>query len=73
MKLEKHEVCIDCLAVLITDPNCGCCYNNGYETIELEYEVCDCCGNLINDGSPAKSEFNTNQFKKHREKRDENN
>jgi len=64
MKLEKHLVCASCLTVGITDPNCVCCYMNNYETIELEYEVCECCNRLISDGEPADTEFNTEQFAK---------
>lgn len=61
-RLEKHSVCTDCLAVGVTDPNCICTYGK-YERIELEYEVCNCCGNLIDDGNPADTEFNKEQFK----------
>jgi len=59
--LEKRTVCKSCLSVRITDNDCICTYSNGYPTIELEFEVCDCCGQLVNDGDPADSEFNNKQ------------
>jgi hypothetical protein len=63
MKLEKHTVCASCQAVGVTDTNCICVDNNRYPTIELEFEVCKCCGNLISDGEPADTEFNNKQLK----------
>lgn len=62
-RLEKHNVCIDCYSVGITYTDCICQYGK-FPTIELEFEVCECCGNLIKDGNPADSEFNTKQFEK---------
>ena len=56
--LEKFTVCSSCYSVGIRDMDCICGYQNGYPTIELEFEVCDCCGQLISDGDPADSEFN---------------
>lgn len=64
-RLEKHEVCTDCLSVGVSFTDCICTYNRNYETIELEFEVCDCCGNLVNDGQPAETEFNEKQFEEH--------
>lgn len=61
-RLEKHTVCTSCFVVGITQHDCVCTYQNNYETVELEFEVCDCCGHLICDGSPADTEFNTQQF-----------
>ena len=72
MKLEKHEVCISCFSVGISYNDCQCTYQNNYPTIELEFEVCECCGNLISDGTPADTEFNKNQFEKHNEKQNRN-
>jgi hypothetical protein len=60
--LEKFDVCPECLGVGNVDSNCICQYNQ-YESIELEYEVCNCCGNIIEDGSPANTEFNKKQLK----------
>lgn len=60
--LEKHYVCTSCYSVTATDPNCICCYSNHYDTIELEFEMCTCCGNLVNDGYPADTEFNKKQY-----------
>ena len=62
-KLEKHTVCTSCYCVGISDPECICCYNDNYKRIELEFEVCICCGNLIEDGNLAESEFNERQNK----------
>jgi len=64
IRLEKHKVCASCYSVGITDLNCVCTYSNNYPTIELEFKVCTCCGNLINDGEPADTPFNDEQFKK---------
>jgi len=63
--LEKRTVCASCCAVGIQNMDCVCGYQNGYSTIELEFEVCDCCGQLISDGNPADTVFNTEQFTKH--------
>lgn len=60
--LKKHKVCIDCLSVGITYKDCNCLYSRNYKTIELEFEECECCGNLISDGNPAETEFNKKQF-----------
>jgi hypothetical protein len=64
-KLEKFKVCDQCFCVGIQDTNCVCAYDK-YKTIELEFEVCECCGHLIDDGTPADTPFNTEQFKKHK-------
>ncbi len=64
VRLEKHNVCADCYSVGISYSECICTYNNKYPTIELEFEVCSCCGNLVDDGNPADSEFNRKQFEK---------
>lgn len=60
--LQKFIVCTSCLSVGITDNNCICSYSHKYPTIELEFEVCECCGHLIEDGSPADTLFNNQQF-----------
>ena len=60
-RLEKHIVCVDCQSIGITDVNCICVDSNRYETIELEFEVCDCCGSPISD-FPADTEFNRKQL-----------
>ena len=41
--------------------NCRCADSN-YQTVELEFEVCECCNNLIDDGHPADTEFNKKQL-----------
>jgi len=61
-RLEKFKVCDQCLCVAIVHTDCVCAYGK-YKTIELEFEVCDCCGNLISDGQPADTPFNEEQFK----------
>ena len=60
-RLEKFKVCKNCYSVGITDTNCNCVYGE-YKTIELEYEVCECCGNVIEDGHPVDTEFNKQQL-----------
>ncbi len=62
-RLEKFTVCNECYCVGILFTDCQCSHGK-YETIELEYEVCDCCGNLIEDGNYAETEFNKNQLKR---------
>jgi hypothetical protein len=64
IRLEKHEVCVDCYSIGISHIDCICGYQNNYPTIELEFEVCGCCGNVVEDGSPAETQFNWEQFKK---------
>ena len=59
--LEKNRVCKSCLSVGIQDPNCICA-DSKHDIIELEFEVCTCCGNLIHDGQPAETEFNEKQL-----------
>lgn len=59
-RLEKFRVCDQCMSVGITDPSCVCSDSN-YKTIELEFEVCDCCGHVICD-QPADTEFNLKQL-----------
>ena len=66
-RLEKFKVCDQCYSVGVQDMNCVCSYSN-YKVIELEFEVCECCGNLIEDGCPANTPFNDEQLKKHKEK-----
>lgn len=61
-RLEKHVVCTRCFSVGINDPDCLCAYSGKYNTVELEFEVCDCCGHLICDGQPAETEFNKKQL-----------
>jgi len=62
-RLEKYKVCDQCHSVGIVEANCQCTYGK-YSTIELEFEVCECCGNLLNDGYPADTPFNDEQFQK---------
>lgn len=62
MVLEKHLVCTSCLTIGISDIDCVCTYQNNYPTILLEFEKCECCGNVKD--SPADTDFNNNQFKK---------
>ena len=64
VRLEKHRVCDQCYCLGIQYNDCICSYGN-YKVIELEFEVCICCGHLINDGQPADTEFNKQQLKQH--------
>lgn len=61
-KLIKINVCIDCLSPNIVDPDCRCVYENFYKHIELEFEECECCGNVAD--SYADTEFNSEQLEK---------
>jgi hypothetical protein len=61
--LQKFEVCASCWSVGISDPDCICSHSK-YKTIELEFEVCKCCGHLVSDGSPAETPFNEEQLSK---------
>jgi len=63
IRIERHRVCSSCWSVTATDPECVCCYSNRYDTIELDFEVCGCCNNLVEDGTPAETEFNDKQLK----------
>lgn len=65
--LEKHHVCVICWSVNITDTNCICAHSSNYPTVELEFEVCGCCGSIISDGQPEDTEFNKSQLKKLRQ------
>ena len=62
-RLVKHKVCVDCRAVGIIYNDCVCTYQKGYPTIELEFEVCNCCGNIVNDVQCAETPFNDKQLK----------
>lgn len=62
-RLEKHTVCAHCHSVGIIYNDCICTYQNGYPTVELEFEVCNCCGNLVSDGQCADTPFNEKQLK----------
>lgn len=62
--LRKHKVCASCLSVGISYVDCICTYSRNYPTIELEFEECACCGSILNDGEPADTHFNDEQFKK---------
>lgn len=62
MKLVKMRACVDCLTFAIRDPDCVCCYANVYKTVELEFEECECCGNISEEY--ADTEFNHSQLEK---------
>lgn len=59
-KIEKFKVCKDCLSIGITDSNCVCTYQNGYKTVELEFEICGCCGEVSFE--PIDNFFNYQQL-----------
>ena len=61
VRLEKYKVCDQCFSVGMIYADCICSYSK-YKTIELEFEVCNCCDRIINDGEPADTEFNTKQI-----------
>ena len=60
--IEKHEVCAKCLAIGIKSNDCVCTYRNDYATIELEFKLCSCCGEIKDE--PIDSEFNNSQYEK---------
>jgi hypothetical protein len=60
-KIKKFDVCSECFCVSAVHLDCVCVDGN-YKTIELEFEVCKCCGNLIEDGNPCDTEFNKKQI-----------
>lgn len=64
-RLEKFDVCEHCYCYGILDTQCVCSYGK-YKTIQLEFEVCACCGHLVNDGQPADTEFNKEQLNKNK-------
>lgn len=64
-RLEKFKVCDQCYCVGMKYGDCVCSYDK-YKTIELEFEVCECCGHLIDDGNPADTPFNDEQIKNHK-------
>ena len=57
MVLQKIIVCTDCYSPDIIDSDCICTYSNDYEVIELEFDVCECCGNAL---EIADTKFNEN-------------
>jgi hypothetical protein len=63
-RLEKHKVCDQCYAAGMLHNDCICSYGK-YNTIELEFHVCKCCGSLLDDGNPAETAFNEEQIKNH--------
>jgi len=63
MNIEKFTVCAMCLSVGVVDLDCICVHQKDYDTVELEFEVCECCNNLICDGQPAETDFNKKQLR----------
>ncbi len=62
-RLQRFFVCDQCLSAGITDVNCVC-MTERYNLIELEFDVCECCGNMVEDGTPADTFFNREQIDK---------
>lgn len=66
-KLKKFEVCNRCYSIPGREMNCVCSYEHDrYEIITLEFEVCKCCGRILNDGVPADTPFNDEQIRNHK-------
>ena len=63
-KLVKHTVCANCEAVGIIYKDCICTYDKNYPRIELEFETSVEFDTLLEDGNPADTEFNKEQWKK---------
>lgn len=53
-QIEKMLACMSCYEVNGCDCNCG--------SIELEFEVCSCCGNVLDERCPADTKFNSDQI-----------
>ncbi|MCH8067795.1 MAG: hypothetical protein IID16_00780 [Candidatus Marinimicrobia bacterium] len=68
--LQKIEVCDRCFSDRIIDTDCQCCIGNVI-LIELEFDVCHCCCNVIDDGQPADTEFNREKYLKLKKQRNE--
>ena len=64
MITKKIKVCKRCLSQGVMDADCICMYTSNYPTIELEFNFCECCGQILNDGDPDETEFNIGQFEK---------
>lgn len=60
-RIERKDVCDSCYCSGHPGYDCICTYDK-YTTIKLDFEVCDCCGRG-DDGQPADTEFNQQQFK----------
>jgi len=56
--LKKYEVCASCKSIEKVNSNCICNVVKIYPTIELEFEVCRCCGNPITPSKFAKTDNN---------------
>lgn len=61
MTIVKIKVCASCLSTDIVDKNCICVWEKKYPTVELEFEQCDCCGNVSQ--FPIDNEFNYKQLR----------
>lgn len=62
MELRKLEVCPECLMHQRPPFECICTYMS-YKPIILELNVCNCCGNIVDDGNPPETVFNIEQLK----------
>lgn len=60
MKVERIDVCKVCLSASIVDVDCVCVTHSKYETVTIEFEVCECCGQMKDE--PADTEFNKKQL-----------
>jgi hypothetical protein len=57
---EINSVCVDCHDTSTNENQCSCHYQN-YETIALEFKVCNCCGHTDTFNVPF-TEFNRQQL-----------
>lgn len=57
---DKYEVCADCHSAEIIYSECVCVTEKRYPTIELEFDICRCCGHTST--LPNDSEFNDQQY-----------
>lgn len=60
VRIEKRKVCRSCQTTGISDINCVCVDSSNWDTIELEFEVCNSCEDVAM--YPADTEFNRKQW-----------
>ena len=66
MELVKIKVCAVCQSTDITDVNCVCVGGgmfSKYDTVELEFESCECCSRIDSEPSET-SEHNIKHWSK---------
>lgn len=59
--LVKEKVCAECYDHSAERDRCICWSERNYETIEIEFKQCNCCGNIDHDNIPY-TPFNRQQL-----------